>query len=117
MGLHCLPKLLLWDARLKWVKQWAYSADHKLVIFFLFFTEKETICIKCQSLFSGKNKKKLIPKCCLPKILPRVLSGRFLVVDINNHRLLCLLLHSEFNLLLCFRDMMEAKNILQLQVS
>ena len=26
-------------------------------IFFLFFPEKETICMKCQILFSGKNKK------------------------------------------------------------
>ena len=33
----------------------------------------ETICMKCQILFSGKNKKN-ISKCRLLKILPRVLS-------------------------------------------
>ena len=33
------------------------------------------ICMKCQILFSGKNKKN-ISKCCLLKILPRVLSIR-----------------------------------------
>ena len=32
-------------------------------------TLNETICKKCQSLFSGK-KKKNIPKCCLLKFLP-----------------------------------------------
>ena len=59
---------------------WAFSADDKLMIFFLFFPEnrirhfiKETICMKCHILFSGKNKKN-ISKCCLLKILPRVLS-------------------------------------------
>ena len=30
----------------------------------------ETICMKCQNLFSGEN----ISICCLLKILPRVLS-------------------------------------------
>ena len=46
----------------------ANSADDKLVIFFLFFPENsfdiscklsslETICMKYQNLFSGKNKK------------------------------------------------------------
>ena len=40
---------------------------------------KETICMKCQILFSGKNKKN-ISKCRLLKILPRVLSvkGRYM---------------------------------------
>ena len=33
----------------------------------------ETICMKCQILFSGKNKKN-ISICCLLKILPRVLG-------------------------------------------
>ena len=37
---------------------WADSADNKLIIFSLFFLEKETICMKCQILFSRKNKKK-----------------------------------------------------------
>ena len=78
---------------------WAFSADDKMMLFFLFFPEnriwhfmqivslgdnlhemsnpvfweKETICMKCQILFSGKNKKN-ISKCRLLKILPRVLS-------------------------------------------
>ena len=51
---------------------WAYSADDKLMIFFLFFPRKH-------KNFSGKNKNYLI--CYLMKILPRVLSinGRFSV--------------------------------------
>ena len=32
-----------------------------------------TICMKCQNLFSGKNKKNIL-KCLLLKLLPRVLS-------------------------------------------
>ena len=47
---------------------WADSADDKLATFFLLFLEigsvtscklspKETICMKCQILFSRKNKK------------------------------------------------------------
>ena len=61
---------------------WAYSADDKLIKFFLFFQKTgfgiscklsplETICMKCQILFSWKNKKN-ISKCRLLKILPRV---------------------------------------------
>ena len=46
---------------------WANSADDKLMIFFLFFPENMIqhfmqivpICMKCQSLFSGENKKKI----------------------------------------------------------
>ena len=35
----------------------------------------ETICMKCQNLFSGpKKEKKIISKYCLLKFLPRVLS-------------------------------------------
>ena len=48
---------------------WANSADDKLVTFFLFFLENrfdilgklfpmETICMKCQILFSGKDNKR-----------------------------------------------------------
>ena len=62
----------------------ANSADDKLMIFFLFFffpqktdfniscklSPPETICKKCQNLFSGKN----ISICRLLKILPRMLS-------------------------------------------
>ena len=65
---------------------WANSADNKPVIVFLFFLEQvwhfmqivsigDTICMKCQILFSGKiRKKKNISKCCLQKNLSRVLS-------------------------------------------
>ena len=49
---------------------WADSADDKLMIIFLFFKKTgydiscklspvETICIKCQNLFSKKNKKNI----------------------------------------------------------
>ena len=66
---------------------WAFSADDKMMLFFLFFPENriwhfmqivslETICMKCQILISGKNKKN-ISKCRLLKILPRVLSVNF----------------------------------------
>ena len=39
---------------------WAFSADDKLMIFFLFFSKKQdlTFYAKCHILFSGKNKKK-----------------------------------------------------------
>ena len=51
---------------------WVNSVDDKLMIFFL-FTRKETICMKCQILLSGKNKKN-ISKCGLLKNLPSMLS-------------------------------------------
>ena len=35
----------------------------------------ETICMKCQNMFFGENKKN-ISKCCLLKFLPRVLSDK-----------------------------------------
>ena len=49
---------------------WANAADDKLTIFLLFFSEigfdiscnlspMETICMKCQVLFSGKNQKNI----------------------------------------------------------
>ena len=52
---------------------WAYSADNKLMLFFLFFPENriwhymqtspmETIYMKCQILFSMKKKKKKMGK-------------------------------------------------------
>ena len=49
------------------------------MIFFLFFLEietdipNETICIKCHTLCSRKNKKN-ISKCCLLKFLPSMQS-------------------------------------------
>ena len=63
---------------------WAESADNK----FSYFSHKidldiscilspeEIVCIKCQSLFSGKKNKKdtYISKCCLLKFLPNMLS-------------------------------------------
>ena len=80
---------------------WPSSADIKLIIhvFFLFFPEnglrhqhfmeivplgnrfdssgklspKETNCMNCQNLLSGKNQKNSL-KCCLLKFFPRVLS-------------------------------------------
>ena len=62
----------------------ANSVDDKLVIFFIFAQETgfdiacklsplEAICMKCQILFSGKNKKNMSIFCLL-KILPRMLS-------------------------------------------
>ena len=62
----------------------ANSADDKLTIILLVFPEigfdiscklssKETICMKYQSLFSGKNKKN-ISKCLLLKFLPSMQS-------------------------------------------
>ena len=55
--------------RLTFTTLWVNSADDKLVIFFLIFSQKkgfdiscklssvETICMKCQILFSGKIRK------------------------------------------------------------
>ena len=62
----------------------AVSVDSKLIRIFLFFLENrilyfmqiissETICMKWQILFWGKNKKKYL-KCCLLKFLPSMLS-------------------------------------------
>ena len=50
--------------QLTFANLWANLADDKL-IFFLFLP-LETICMKCQILFSGKNRKN-ISKCCLLK--------------------------------------------------
>ena len=60
----------------------ANSADDKLEIFFqktgfvisCKLSPEETVCMKCQNLFSGKNKNKNISVCRLLKILLRVLS-------------------------------------------
>ena len=41
----------------------------------------ETICMKCQNMLSGKNKKKILTYCLL-KILPRVLSVKYSVIEI-----------------------------------
>ena len=63
---------------------WAYSADHKLMNFFSNFSQKtgtnisctlslmETICMKCQYLFWGKNQKKTTKMSA--EILHRLLS-------------------------------------------
>ena len=63
----------------------ANSEDDKfIVLFFSYFSQKtgfdiscklsplETICMNCQSLFSGKNKKKKYFKMSSADILPRV---------------------------------------------
>ena len=90
LGLHCLPITLLRVSRLQWVKvPITTTADNILNFFFFFFYfskkkrlffsfffsqkigceiscklspqfPKETICLKCQSIFSGKKKKKYI---------------------------------------------------------
>ena len=69
---------------------WANSADDKLMIFFSLFLQKtgfdtacklsplETICMKCQILFPGKNGKNISIGHLL-KILPRVLSIKIMV--------------------------------------
>ena len=49
-----------------------FNQVFKLTIFFLIFSQ-ETICIKCQSLFSGKIKKNML-ECCLLKFLPSMQS-------------------------------------------
>ena len=54
---------------------WACSADDKLIIFLIIQRKKtkETICVKDQSLFSGKSKKNVC-KCFLLNFLPSMLS-------------------------------------------
>ena len=54
---------------------WAYSADDKLIISYK-LSLMETVCMKCQILFSGKNKGN-ISKCHLLKFLPRVLKVKW----------------------------------------
>ena len=67
----------------------ANSADEELIMFFSYFfkkigfeiscklTPKESICMKCQSLFSGKYKKN-ISKSCLQKFLGSILRVKIL---------------------------------------
>ena len=61
---------------------WGNSADENLMTFFLIFTvkyfdvscnlnAKETICMKCQRLFSGQNKN-IFSECRLLNVLPSV---------------------------------------------
>ena len=57
------------------------SADDQIRDIFLIFPRKQDLtfpvsCMKCQILFSEKNKKN-ISKYCLLKILPKVLSAKF----------------------------------------
>ena len=47
LGLHCLPMSLLWNARLKWVKE---GNSVKIVFFFVFFFHSEK-----ESTLKGKN--------------------------------------------------------------
>ena len=54
---------------------WVDSADDKLVIFFFSFF-LDNCCMKCQILFSRKNKKH-ISKCCLLKFLPGMQSVKW----------------------------------------
>ena len=69
---------------------WANSANDKFKIFFLFLRENrfwhfmETICLKCQNLFSGKTKKN-IWKCHLLNFLPRLLSVKDIYGSWQNH--------------------------------
>ena len=68
----------------------------QIEFFFLFFPQKtrfdtscklssmETICMNCQNLFSGKNKKNF-SICHLLKIFPRVLSTNQSIYPVNKH--------------------------------
>ena len=47
--------LFLWLWILTFTTLLANSADDKVMIFFLFFTEMETICMNCQTLFSWEK--------------------------------------------------------------
>ena len=49
----------------------------------ILFSPLEIICIKCQILFSGENNEHIL-KCCLLKILPRVLSIKGPVTTVAN---------------------------------
>ena len=79
--------MLYWQ-QLTFTTVWSNLDDDKFVVFVIFFPENriwhfmqivfmETICMKCQNMFSGKNNKKNISKCRLLKFLPRVLSAYF----------------------------------------
>ena len=82
--LHFTTKIITIIDIVTFTTLWANSAIDKLMIFLFSFQKTgfdiscklspmETICMKCQILFSVKIKKN-ISKCCLLKILPRVLS-------------------------------------------
>ena len=57
-------------AQLTFISLWAYSADDKFIIFFIFFQENK---MKCQILSSGKYEKN-ISICHLLEIVTGVLS-------------------------------------------
>ena len=71
-----------------------FNFYHDKLVIFSYFSQKtgfdiscklsplETICMKCQNLFFGKNKKN-ISVCHLLKILPRVLSIKSSRLEIN----------------------------------
>ena len=66
-----LTFIILWANSDKWTFFLTFSKTGSNITCKLF--PKETICIKCQTLFSRKNKKNIL-KCCLLKILPSTLS-------------------------------------------
>ena len=84
--------MINFEVSLTFTTLWASSADDQWVIFFYFSLRKtgfdiscklsplETICMKCQNLFSRTNKNN-ISKCRLLKILPRVLSVKVLSIN------------------------------------
>ena len=58
--------------------------------------KKETICMKCQNLFSRKNKKN-ISECCLLKFLPSMQS----INHIMNKKTLYVKTEGQLNLHIC----------------
>ena len=71
LGLLCLQLTLFGVSRLQWVNALHLASRQHFEIVFLFFFQKsgsdisckllplKTICMKCQILFSGKNKKNI----------------------------------------------------------
>ena len=86
---------------------WANSADNKLMIF-SYFSQKtvfiisckmspmETTDMKCQNLFSGKNKETVL-KSHLLKFLPRVLSKYLLNLPSHIKLVGCICVHNHYS--------------------
>ena len=81
----CMSMIISWDSEWLTLPHPGWIQQKTNLWYFSYFSQKtgfdiscklspvETICMKCQNLFSGKNKKN-ISICFLLKILPRVLS-------------------------------------------
>ena len=122
----CFKRLTYYCTSLTVTTLWANSADDKCILFFFLFSQKtgydilcslspiKTICMKCQSLFSGKIKRKyyqfivcwMSPESCKGYIWLPVLGTLTILYRCCVRCLLCSLkiVKNEFDLAQLFVD-------------